>query len=157
RPTGCTSTPACACACGCGRAASPRRRRSQRLLSRSSARKSSAAAGRSKAGGPGATCAGACSPDLLYNAPPMRPATLLLVFAALGCGRSHGSHLLFASYTAPREVYHRSIIPAFRRAWQARTGQELDIGESYLASGAQSRAIAGGFEADVAALALEPD
>ena len=81
----------------------------------------------------------------------------LLCLGLAGCGRGGGTRLLFAGYTASREVYHGTIIPAFRRAWQAKTGQTLIIDESYLASGAQSRAIVGGFEADVAALSLEPD
>ena len=36
-------------------------------------------------------------------------------------------------------------------------GREVTIRESYLGSGAQARAILGGFEADLAALSLDPD
>ena len=41
--------------------------------------------------------------------------------------------------------------------WKEQTGQELTFEESYLGSGAQSRAIVEGFDADVAALSLEAD
>jgi sulfate transport system substrate-binding protein len=56
----------------------------------------------------------------------------------------------------PREAYG-DIIPAFQKYWQTRTGQQVNILESYQGSGAQSRAIVGGFEADIAALSVEPD
>src|ERR671926_1082596 len=65
--------------------------------------------------------------------------------------------LTLGAYTTPREVYGRRIIPAFAKHWNERTGQEVKFQESYLGSGAQARAIVGGFEADVAALSLEPD
>ncbi|MBI1852268.1 MAG: sulfate ABC transporter substrate-binding protein [Planctomycetes bacterium] len=64
---------------------------------------------------------------------------------------------MFASYTTPREAYSQAIIPAFRKLWRVRTGEDLSVRESYLASGAQARAIVGGFEADVAALSIAPD
>ncbi len=65
--------------------------------------------------------------------------------------------LTLGAYTTPREVYGKAIIPAFTEAWEARTGHPLEFNESYLGSGTQARAIIGGFEADVAALSLEPD
>jgi sulfate/thiosulfate-binding protein len=64
--------------------------------------------------------------------------------------------LTLGAYTTPREAY-AAILPAFRRHWKERTGHDVAIQESYLGSGAQARAILGGFEADVAALSLEPD
>jgi sulfate/thiosulfate transport system substrate-binding protein len=64
--------------------------------------------------------------------------------------------ITLAGYAVPREAYG-DIIPLFQRYWQEQTGQQVIVLESYQASGAQSRAIAGGFEADVAALSLEPD
>ncbi len=60
------------------------------------------------------------------------------------------------AYTTPREAY-REIIPLFQQYWKEKTGQEVTFEESYLGSGAQSRAIVEGFEADVAALSLEAD
>jgi len=65
--------------------------------------------------------------------------------------------LTLGGYTTPREAYGMSIIPAFKAHWKKEHGQELEVRESYLASGAQARAIVGGFEADVAALSLEAD
>ncbi len=65
--------------------------------------------------------------------------------------------LTLAAYTTPREVYGKKIIPAFKAFWKAEKGEDIEIRESYLGSGAQSRAILGGFEADIAALSLEPD
>ncbi len=79
-----------------------------------------------------------------------------------GCGRetSQGGKkvtLVLAGYTTPREAYGKSIIPAFQKYWQEKTGQEVEFRESYQGSGAQSRAIVGGFEADIAVLSLEGD
>lgn len=64
--------------------------------------------------------------------------------------------LTLGAYTTPREAY-REILPAFTAEWQAKHGGTLMFEESYLGSGAQARAIAAGFEADLAALSLEPD
>lgn len=65
--------------------------------------------------------------------------------------------LTLGAYTTPREAYSRAILPAFARRWREKTGQEVEFRESYQGSGAQSRAILSGFEADVAALSLEGD
>ncbi len=65
--------------------------------------------------------------------------------------------LTLGAYTTPREPYGKAIIPAFQKSWQDKNGETLKFDESYLGSGAQSRAIVGGFEADVAALSLEAD
>jgi sulfate/thiosulfate transport system substrate-binding protein len=75
---------------------------------------------------------------------------------APGAARA-ATKIAFGAYTTPREAYGSAVLPAFRAQWQQQTGAELTVQESYLASGAQARAIAGGFEADVAALSLEPD
>jgi sulfate/thiosulfate-binding protein len=64
--------------------------------------------------------------------------------------------LTLGAYTTPREAY-RELIPIFQKQWKEKTGQEPVFEESYLGSGAQSRAIVEGFEADVAALSLEAD
>lgn len=60
------------------------------------------------------------------------------------------------AYTTPREAY-REIIELFQTDWTSRTGQTVIFEESYLGSGAQSRAVIEGFEADVVALSLEAD
>jgi sulfate/thiosulfate-binding protein len=102
------------------------------------------------------------------------PAALLLAAGLEGCRRRESAGgepeagatpesggkataLILAAYTTPREAYGKAIIPAFQKHWKERTGQDLDFKESYQASGAQARAIIGGFEADVAALSLEAD
>src|SRR5262245_36216360 len=64
--------------------------------------------------------------------------------------------LILGAYSAPREAY-KKIIPLFEKYWKDKTGQDVEVQESYQGSGAQSRAIVGGFEADVAALSLEAD
>lgn len=64
--------------------------------------------------------------------------------------------LTLAAYTTPREAYGE-ILPLFQEAWREQTGREVRFEESYLGSGAQSRAVVGGFEADVVALSLAAD
>ncbi|MEW5985181.1 MAG: sulfate ABC transporter substrate-binding protein [Chloroflexota bacterium] len=65
-------------------------------------------------------------------------------------------NLILGAYTTPREAYGE-LIPMFQAQWKERTGQDVTFEESYLGSGAQSRAIVEGFEADVTALSLEAD
>jgi sulfate transport system substrate-binding protein len=65
--------------------------------------------------------------------------------------------LILAAYSVPKEAYERHIIPAFQQHWKQKTGQEVRVRSSYGASGAQARAIMGGFDADVAVLSLEGD
>ena len=99
-------------------------------------------------------------------------ASLALAAALTACGDDSGTAsgsgpkresqaaartLVLGAYTTPREAYGKAVIPAFQRYWKQRTGQDVRFQESYLGSGAQSRAIIGGFEADVAALSLEAD
>jgi len=65
--------------------------------------------------------------------------------------------LILGAYTVPKEAYQKEIIPAFQKYWLEKAGQQVKFEESYIASGAQSRAILAGFEADIAALSLEDD
>lgn len=65
--------------------------------------------------------------------------------------------LVLAIYSVPKEAYEKRIIPAFQRHWKQRTGEEVRIRSSYGASGAQARAVIGGFDADIAALSVEGD
>ncbi|MEX1247054.1 MAG: sulfate ABC transporter substrate-binding protein [Anaerolineales bacterium] len=90
---------------------------------------------------------------------------LVLSFILAGCGASQpaageGSqgevHLILGAYTTPREAY-AEIVPLFQAHWLEETGQTVIFEESYLGSGAQSRAVVEGFEADVVALSLEAD
>jgi sulfate/thiosulfate-binding protein len=71
--------------------------------------------------------------------------------------RSGSVTVRFAGYTAAREVYGEGLLPGFARSWRERTGQEVLFEQSYGPSRAQSDAIRDGLEADVAALAVEPD
>jgi sulfate/thiosulfate-binding protein len=64
--------------------------------------------------------------------------------------------LTLAAYTTPREAYGE-LIPIFQKQWLDKTGQAVTFEESYLGSGAQSRAVVEGFEADIVALSLEAD
>ncbi len=64
--------------------------------------------------------------------------------------------LTLGAYTTPREAYGE-VIPLFQKYWKEKTGQTVTFEESYQGSGAQSRAVVEGFEADVVALSLEAD
>ena len=93
-----------------------------------------------------------------------RSVVVVAAIALTGCAESAArsnestaSVLSLAAYTTPREAYGKAILPAFAEHWKARTGKVITFEQSYVGSGAQARAIAGGFEADVAALSLEPD
>src|SRR6478752_3304056 len=72
-------------------------------------------------------------------------------------GGSHVDTLTLGAYSVVREAFHEGILPAFAAHWKAKTGRLVRFEESYNASGAQSRAIASGFDADVAVLSLEGD
>ena len=99
-----------------------------------------------------------------FIAPISLTVSLAVLIASQGCGgggTGPGARqkvtLILGGYTTPREAYGKAIIPAFKQYWKEKTGQEVEIQESYQGSGAQSRAIVGGFEADIAALSLEGD
>jgi sulfate transport system substrate-binding protein len=64
--------------------------------------------------------------------------------------------IVLGAYTTPREAYGK-LLPIFKEQWKQQTGQDVTFQESYQGSGAQSRAIVEGFEADIAALSLEAD
>lgn len=93
----------------------------------------------------------------------MKPLTLILGLCVLATAVTQtlaagGTRTLtLGAYTTPREVYGKAIIPAFQAHWKATTGEEVEFRASYLGSGAQARAVIGGFEADVVALSLEAD
>ena len=65
--------------------------------------------------------------------------------------------IIFGAYTVPKDAYEQEVIPAFIKYWKEKTGQTVKFEQSYEASGAQSRAIAAGMGADIAALSLEKD
>ena len=64
--------------------------------------------------------------------------------------------LTLVGYAVPREAFG-DIIPAFQAKWLKEKKQQVNILESYGGSGSQSRAVAGGFEADIVDLSIEPD
>lgn len=84
-----------------------------------------------------------------------------LIFLVIpGCGSKKEEKirtLTLGAYSVTREVYRKEIIPAFKKYWQEKTGEEVRFVDSYKPSGSQSRAIASGFAADIAILSLEQD
>ncbi|WP_435009715.1 sulfate ABC transporter substrate-binding protein [Tundrisphaera lichenicola] len=85
-----------------------------------------------------------------------------LVLASLGptcepgAGRT-GDTITLGAYSVVREAFHDGLIPAFAADWERKTGRTVTFEESYNGSGAQSRAIVAGFDADIAVLSLESD
>jgi len=65
--------------------------------------------------------------------------------------------LTLGAFSVMREVLHDGLIPEFLRQQAAAGKKSVHFEESYLASGALSRAIQGGFDADVALFSLDPD
>jgi sulfate/thiosulfate transport system substrate-binding protein len=85
---------------------------------------------------------------------------VLLLGALTACSGSSGggrkTELTLVSYAVTQSAYSR-IIPKFVADWKAKTGETVSINQSYGGSGSQARAVIDGLEADVVALALEPD
>lgn len=101
------------------------------------------------------------SPKILM---PLLGAGLIVTLVGLpGCAPGLASPvgptdtLTIGAYSVVREAFHEAILPAFARQWREQTGRSVRFEESYTGSGAQSRAIASGFDADVAVLSLEGD
>ena len=87
-----------------------------------------------------------------------RRSTLLVTLAAVAAGpvRAADTTLLNVSYDLTRELY-REINRAFAAAWQKEAGQRVNINMSHGGSGAQTRAVLDGLQADVVTLALAAD
>ncbi|MCK6074780.1 sulfate ABC transporter substrate-binding protein [Paenibacillus silvae] len=95
---------------------------------------------------------------------------LVLVCVTAGCSKQEqaqpeqatvssgdSSHtLVIGAYSVAKDAVGE-LLPKFQEEWKAKTGQTINFQESYEASGTQARAIVGGFEADVALLAMESD
>jgi sulfate transport system substrate-binding protein len=62
--------------------------------------------------------------------------------------------LTLVSYGVAKALYSK-MIPAFQQEWKAKTGQDVKFKESYGGSGAQTRAILGGLQADILAQNLQ--
>ena len=82
-------------------------------------------------------------------------ATLLLGVATTGA-LAKDYTLLNVSYDPTRELY-QEIDQTFPKYWKARTGDSVTINASHGGSGAQSRAVQDGLDADVVTLALAYD
>lgn len=79
------------------------------------------------------------------------------IACVLFAGSAHAeTKLLNVSYDPTRELY-KEVNAAFAKAWQGQTGESLRITMSHGGSGAQSRAVIDGLEADVVTLALAYD
>jgi sulfate/thiosulfate-binding protein len=74
-----------------------------------------------------------------------------------GLTAGNGDVLTIGAYSVVREAFHEGILPAFASRWKTATGRDVRFEESYNGSGAQTRAISAGFDADVAVLSLEGD
>jgi len=88
----------------------------------------------------------------------MKRFAIALACGLLATGAASAGHLtlLNVSYDPTRELY-KDINAAFAAQWKQKTGNELTINMSHGGSGAQSRAIIDGLDADVATLALAYD
>lgn len=85
------------------------------------------------------------------------PLLLLSILACAPPDDAASRTLVIAAYTTPRELLDGHVLPAFRERWREATGESLRFETSFQGSGAQARAVAGGLEADVVWLSLEPD
>ena len=89
-----------------------------------------------------------------------RLVTSLFVAAAVLAGgpalAANKTTLLNVSYDPTRELY-KDINAAFAAQWKAKAGQDVTINQSHGGSGAQSRAVIDGLDADVVTLALAYD
>jgi len=84
---------------------------------------------------------------------------LAIFAAALSlCGAAHAADvsLLNVSYDPTRELY-KDINAAFAAQWKQKTGDTLTVNMSHNGSGASSRAVIDGLDADVVTLALAYD
>jgi sulfate transport system substrate-binding protein len=84
--------------------------------------------------------------------------TAVAVAALLATAAAQAANvtLLNVSYDPTRELY-KDINAAFAAQWKAKTGQDVTINQSHGGSGAQSRAVIDGLDADVVTLALAYD
>ncbi len=76
--------------------------------------------------------------------------------ASATCAAAAEIKLLNVSYDPTRELY-QDINAAFAAQWKAKTGDSVTINQSHGGSGAQSRAVIDGLDADVVTLGLAYD
>lgn len=91
------------------------------------------------------------------------PTAALLFVALAGCGGPSGENadqkvrsFCNVSYDPTRELY-KEYNELFAEHWKQKTGETLEIEDSHAGSGAQSRSVRSGKEADVVTLALSFD
>jgi sulfate transport system substrate-binding protein len=82
--------------------------------------------------------------------------TLLAGCVGSAGAKSNDVTITLGAFSTPSVVYAK-LIPLFVAQWHQRTKQTVIVRQSYQGSGAQSRAIVNGFQADVAALSTAPD
>ena len=84
--------------------------------------------------------------------------SLFLAASMLAAGTAQAANvtLLNVSYDPTRELY-KDINAAFSAQWKVKTGDNVIINQSHGGSGAQSRAVIDGLDADVVTLALAYD
>src|SRR5215469_8619184 len=83
-------------------------------------------------------------------------ALVAAVLLAAGSAQAADVTLLNVSYDPTRELY-KNINTAFAAEWKQKTGDTVTINQSHNGSGAQSRAVIDGLDADVVTLALAYD
>jgi len=84
--------------------------------------------------------------------------TAVLLVPGCGSARDPNSDVLkLGAYSVVQEVLRDGLLPAFKDEWKKKTGRSLEFEVSYNGSGAQTRAILSGFDADVAILSHEGD
>ena len=94
---------------------------------------------------------------LFYSIGVLAGAAALWGAGAAGTRTEPADTVVIGAYSVVRDAFHEAILPGFARHWQQKTGRLVRFEESYSGSGAQARAIASGFDADVAVLSLEGD
>jgi sulfate/thiosulfate-binding protein len=75
------------------------------------------------------------------------------LLAGSAAGASKGGSVDLVAYSTPKDAYGK-IISAFQKT---KAGNGTSFNQSYAASGDQARAVAAGLNADLVALALDPD
>ena len=90
-------------------------------------------------------------------------ALVLLAVWLVACHRNAGDAapaervLTISAFSVVREAYDKALLPAFSTWYEQRSGQPVRVEASYGASGAQSRAVVEGFEADVVVFSMADD
>jgi sulfate/thiosulfate transport system substrate-binding protein len=88
---------------------------------------------------------------------------IIISLAITSCNIDNGSsakkkdvELILSSFVVTKQAY-KAIIPLFIDKWQKEQNQTVSFGQSYGGSGAQTRAVIDGLDADIVHLALSGD